>query len=137
MPAARVKWDAGTSAPYTNHAKSKYWLFALLANPLTLPETAIQATHSRAGHQVRKSHAGGAPPLLVITSVLKSLVTTASGNHPQIVHSLIYLAFDALKAYWLQEASAYDPAEAGRVETALRSLDARERANLDAQVAGI
>ena len=43
----------------------------------------------------------------------------------------------ALAAYRRQESAGYDPKEHGRVETALRALDAKERATIDAQVAGI
>jgi len=47
------------------------------------------------------------------------------------------LASLALAAYRQREADAFDPAEAGTVEAALRSLKARERATVEAQVAGI
>ncbi len=43
----------------------------------------------------------------------------------------------ALAAYRRQESAGYDPHEVKRLETALRALDAKERATVDAQVAGI
>ena len=43
----------------------------------------------------------------------------------------------ALAAYKAEGAAGFDPQEPQRVETALRALDAKERATIDAQVAGI
>ncbi len=43
----------------------------------------------------------------------------------------------ALAVYKAKETAAHDPQEAGKVETALRALAAKERATIDAQVAGI
>jgi len=47
------------------------------------------------------------------------------------------LVSEALAAFRRQESAGYDPQEAGRLGTALRALDAKERATVDAQVAGI
>ena len=43
----------------------------------------------------------------------------------------------AIAAYQVTATAAFDPQELGRVRTALRALDAKERATIEAQIAGI
>ena len=47
------------------------------------------------------------------------------------------LVTSALAAYRQKESAGFDPQEPGRIETALRALDAKEQATIAAQVAGI